>query len=364
MRLEIGTARAESGKIVYGSLEAVELPSGGFDHFPIIIAQGKESGPVFWITAGIHGNEYTGIPVIHQLITPELVKRLRGTIVAVPTLNPSGLRSITRSNYYLGGLDPNRLFPAPPSKQPTPSDEPPSAMEEAYQRLFEQIRQTANYLIDFHNYSIGALTFAFRDPIYYRGGRDRAAAQQLQSKMGEMLEAFGHTIINEFASADYLKQNLHRSVSGACLNAARIPSFTAELGGYLTVDPDMVKAAVAGTRNVLRWAGMLDSDPEPITGIKVLSPDYPIRRTQHPYAPRGGICEVLVKAGDKVMIGNPVARITDIYGRALGPDDGLVRTEYDGYVLGVTVGGMCYRNEPILSLAIRDTGDLVLPYPA
>ena len=182
-----------------------------------------------------------------------------------------------RSPYYLYGQDPNRLFPAPQTKQDTTiSEEPPSAMEEAYSRLFDMIKETASYLIDLHNYPIGALSFAFRDPIYYRGGRDKAAAQQLQDQTGEMLAAFGHTVIDEFASADYLKMNLHRSVSGSALNAARIPSFTAELGGFLTVDPTMVKAAVAGIRNVMRWAGMLDGKPEPISGIKILSSGYPI----------------------------------------------------------------------------------------
>ena len=62
--LEIGTARAEAHKIVYGAFEALELPSGGHDSFPIIIAQGDPDGPVLWVTAGIHGAEYTGIPVI------------------------------------------------------------------------------------------------------------------------------------------------------------------------------------------------------------------------------------------------------------------------------------------------------------
>src|SRR5260370_42536212 len=76
--LEIGTACAQPGQIVFGELEAVELPSGGDDSFPIILAQGKHDGPVLWLTASIHGAEYTGIPVIHQLITPEFVGKLRG----------------------------------------------------------------------------------------------------------------------------------------------------------------------------------------------------------------------------------------------------------------------------------------------
>jgi predicted deacylase len=110
--LEIGSARAQPGKIVYGALDAVVLPSGGVDQFPIILAQGNEAGPVLWLTASIHGAEYTGINVIHRLLTPDLVANLHGAIVAIPTLNPAGLRTGQRSPYYLPGQDPNRLFPA------------------------------------------------------------------------------------------------------------------------------------------------------------------------------------------------------------------------------------------------------------
>ena len=70
-----------------------------------------------------------------------------------------------------------------------------------------------------------------------------------------------------------------------------------------------------------------------------------------------------MKAGDPVAIGDPVARITDIYGRPIGDGNGLVRSEYDGTVLGVIPGAACYKNEPLLSMAIRDDNELVLPFP-
>ncbi len=365
--VEIGTARAQPGKFVYGVLDAVELPSGGVDQFPVIIAQGTEPGPVLWLTASIHGAEYTGIAVIHRLLTAELLAQLHGTIIAIPTLNPAGLRTAQRSPYYLNGQDPNRLFPAPAFRQPSGAaldNAPASPLELAYKRLFDLIAGTANYLIDLHNFSIGALPFAFRDPVYFRDSRDRAAAQRLQDTLGKMLEAFGHTLINEFVSSEYLKKNLHRSVSGATLNTARIPAFTVELGGYMTIEPQIVAAAAAGIRNVLRWADMLVSPAEPITGVRVLTPGYPVRRMMHPHAPAGGIIQYFVKSGDTVTIGDCVARLTDIYGRPIGKNDGRILTEYDGYVLGLSVGAACYQNDPLLSLAVRDESDLLLPYPA
>ncbi len=126
LRLKIGSASGQPGQISYGSLEAVALPSGGSDQFPIIIAQGADDGPVLWLTASIHGAEYTGIAVIHRLLTAELASQLRGAIVAVPTLNPAGLRTGERTPYYLRGQDPNRMFPGPSAKRSTAAQEAPA----------------------------------------------------------------------------------------------------------------------------------------------------------------------------------------------------------------------------------------------
>ena len=109
--IQIGTARSQPGAITYGTLDAVPLPTGGMDSFPIVIAQGKNgSSPVLWVTGNIHGAEFDGLAAIHHLLTPELVEQLTGTVIAVPTLNPAGLRlpSVAPTTC---GRDPNRFFP-------------------------------------------------------------------------------------------------------------------------------------------------------------------------------------------------------------------------------------------------------------
>ncbi len=359
--LKIGTAQALPGQLAYGEFEGVPLPTGGSDNFPVIIAQGYESGPVLWLTAAIHGSEYTGIAVIHRLLTPKLVESIRGTVVAIPTLNPAGLRIATRTPYYLSNQDPNRLFPYPGGRPIAPADPPPAPLELAYRRLYDAISSTATMLIDLHNFALGSLPFALRDPIFYRDSRERTAAIQLQEQVGQMLDAFGHTVINEFVFGDYLKKGLHRSASGAALNNARIPAFTVELGGHSTIDPGIVAGGTAGIRNVMRWAGMLDGAPEPINHVQMFSPGYPIRRLMHPFASEAGIVEYLVKAGDLIQAGATVARLTDIYGRPIGKNEGRIVSEYDGVVLGLSVGAVCYQHDPLLTLAIRDNSEMVLP---
>ena len=111
MTLTIGTATARPGEISYGELPVLDLPTGGSESLPIIIAQGRDAeGPTLWLTANIHGAELTGLPVIHRVVTADLATRLRGTVIAVPSLNPAGLRTMERVPYY-SHTDPNRLWP-------------------------------------------------------------------------------------------------------------------------------------------------------------------------------------------------------------------------------------------------------------
>ena len=361
--IQIGTARSQPGAITYGTFDAVPLPTGGADAFPIVIAQGKAGPrPVLWLTGNIHGGEFDGLATIHQLITPDLLDHLSGTIVAVPTLNPAGLRTHERSPYYLYGRDPNRLFPAMAGTLDENDTAFPSALEMAYGRLFERIVATADYLIDLHNYGAISIPFALRAPVPYRDGRDKGIARKLQETVGAMLQAMGLTVVQEYVSEQYLKLPLHRSGSGAALNTARIPAVTVELGGQHVANVRHVRAAAAGIRNVMRWAKMLPEPYEPIHEVPVIDLGYPVRRMQHPRVSGACIVHHLVQPGARVRRGEPVARAVDIFGRPL-EGDGLLRTEFDGFVLGLYPNLAHYPNEAVMGLAVRDDGNLVQQVP-
>jgi len=375
--LTLGTATAQPGEITYGEFDLVEHPLGGSDRLPVILAQGQHDGPTFWLTAGIHGVEHAGIQVIHRLLTPELVRDLRGTIVAIPALNPAGLRTMKREAYYHDG-DPNRLFPdGKPPKMDDPDKEPPSALETAYARLFEHIQATANCYLDLHCAATNSISFVFRDRVLFRRDsiarnrarqakdehetENRAQAEAVDAKLGEMCAAYGHSVVNEFPVEKYLDEKLHRSTTSAAVNVAHIPALTAELGTGHMPDPHIVRASVAGLRNVMRWLGMLSGDPEPITGIKVVHPGFPCRRRAVARVPQACIVHHLVEPGDVVKVGDPLCELRDVWGRSL--NEGVLRSEYDGWIISRTHGIVHYPNEATFSMAIRDDGPMVGPYP-
>ncbi|MCB9419613.1 MAG: succinylglutamate desuccinylase/aspartoacylase family protein [Ardenticatenaceae bacterium] len=363
--ITLGTATAVPGTIQYGQWGAISHPTGHDDFLPVIIAQGQRDGPCIWLTAGIHGPEHAGPSVLYRLITQELVDELRGTIVALPALSPAGLRTKSYVPYHLP-KNPNRMWPdGKPAKEQDPDLDPPSAVEHAFARLFEIVRETADYMIDYHNAWIDSISFVFQDRVLYRNDGDaaasKAAAETLAVQQQEMMAAYGHTIVTEFPAKYYVKQDLHRSTTGAALLVGGIPSFTVELGTGLMPDPAIVAASAAGTRNVLRWAGMLDSPLEPINGIKVVDPGFRTRRSPAARVDEACVVLHLVQAGDMVKKGDPIAEIRDVWGRPL--NGGLLRAQHDGFVIGRAHGIYFYPGDTVVALSIRDEEPVVAPYP-
>ena len=372
--IQVGTAHALPGQITYGYFEALEVPTGITERLPVVIVQGKVDGPVFWFTANIHGNELTGIPALHETLTQELADELRGTIVAIPSLNPSGLRTLQRTPHYDNG-DPNRTFPgwrrsSGDSVKDHDEQDHPSIYEEIFSRLYVDIRRTADYLIDLHCANVTSVPFSIRDRVLYHvleeGAEDeaRAEAQALSERLDSLLAAFGLPIVNEYTAKRYLNAKLHRSTSGAALNEARVPAFTAELGSSNFINLDAVTAAKTALRNALKWAGMLDGTFEPVTTVPTPKLDFPNKRDDAIRAPATGFIRYLVRGGDVLNVGDPICTLRDIHGRSVtGEPDAIVRADQPGWVMATPRSGIVYKNQTLLILALRDDDPMVVPFP-
>jgi predicted deacylase len=368
MPLQIGSVKAAPGRIRYGRYDLVAHPVGGPEAMPVILAQGDPKGPVFWVVAGIHGPEHAGLQVIHRLINRDLVRHLHGTLVALPALNPAGLRTQQRQAYHHDG-DPNRLWPdGKPPARPDLETDPPSSLELAYGRVFADMRRAGDYVVDLHNAWTGSVSFVFRDRVFYRNQgspaerkRARQAALAVDAQMAAMCAAYGHAVVQEMPPKRYLAQTLHRSTTAAVSNLLQRPALTMELGTGLVPDPAIVRAAVAGLRNLLRWAGMLPGEMEPITGIRVPDPGFACRRAPLPRVSVPCVVHHLCEPGDLIQVGQPLAEVRDIWGRPIA--EKVLKSEHDGWVIGRNSGVLYYPGQDIYGLAIRDTLPTVQPYP-
>ena len=412
--IKVGNIAGVAGKLVYDYLDVLEHPVGTIERLPVIIAQGANSGPTLWLTSNIHGNEYTGIPVIHRVINNLNLEELRGTVIAIPTLNPAGSRVKTRYPYY-DRKDPNRLFPdgnpfkekpktdmsevseitidevnkeeelsiktekvvtisIDKEKEETKIKDPlakfdneelyPSVQEMIWKNLFEIIKETADFLLDLHNAYIKSIPFSFLDRVLYNPDLvdDEKKAEELYSRTEEMVRAFGLTIVRETTPTKYIQKKLHRSTSGAALNYMRIPALTVELGMYLEIEPEVVDAATIGVFNVLKWAKMLEGDIEKITSVPIIAENEAVRYIGHPRTKKSSIIDLKVKKGDFVKKGDVIAVARDIFGRPI-KDEFEIKTEVDGYIFMINEGILRYPNEEICWLASPDTQPMVDKWP-
>ena len=92
----------------------IDLPAGRlYTHtpmtIPVHVITGKNPGPRLFISAAIHGDEINGVEIIRRLLKLPALKRLTGTLIAVPIVNVHGL--INHSRYLPDRRDLNRSFP-------------------------------------------------------------------------------------------------------------------------------------------------------------------------------------------------------------------------------------------------------------
>ena len=76
---------------------------------PVHVINGRQAGPVMFVTAAIHGDEINGIEIIRRLLATKALRRLSGTLIAVPVVNVYGF--VSQSRYLPDRRDLNRSFP-------------------------------------------------------------------------------------------------------------------------------------------------------------------------------------------------------------------------------------------------------------
>ncbi len=361
-QVEVGSAIGRPGDYSYGTIRVLDLPTGGHEEIPVVIAQGRERGPVVWVTANIHGGELTGIASIHRVLTPDLPSNLRGTLIALPTINPAGLQVMQRYPYY-EAKDPNRVWPG--FKQGNDTGIPPAVYQQVAQQIFDAVVGTEpDCLLDLHNASIDSIPFTIRDRVLYPADgsdQEKARAEELAKKLDWLATTFGLSVVNESPAAKYIDLALHRSVAGSMVNTAGIPSLTLELGMGMAIDPAAVEAGAVGILNVLRGYEMLSGDPMAIGQVPVVDLGFQVRRDDSARAPVSGILQAEVQPGESFKKGDLLARMVDIYGRPI--DGGEINASADGWLIGWSNGIAKYRGQSVASLAIRDDEPLTGPQP-
>lgn len=218
-------------QVAPGSREAMELPAAQlYTHtqlnIPLQILHGRQQGPVLLVTAAIHGDELNGVEILRRLLRHRALRRLRGTLVAVPVLNVFGF--IHKTRYLPDRRDLNRCFPG--------SQRGSLGARMAY--LFtSEVLAHCSHLLDLHT---GAI---------HRSNLPQVRADMSDPASARLARAFGlPVILDSEPLAGSLRQEASRR---------GIAAMVYEAGEALRFDEPSIRAGVHGCLRVLRELGML-----------------------------------------------------------------------------------------------------------
>ncbi|RME21713.1 MAG: hypothetical protein D6798_17500 [Deltaproteobacteria bacterium] len=286
----------------------------GVAEIPVVTVAAPRPGPVAVVTANLHGDECTGVGVVHRL-RHQLPKLLvRGTVHLFPSLNPGGLRD-GRRELPGDSRDPNRCFPGDPDGSPA---------ERLAAAVWHHVLSLhPDLLIDLHTDAARAIPYAILDRVVRGPWR-----QRVEARCQELAAASGLTVLREYPRARYLRYGLDHSLPGALVNGEGIPAVTLEVGPRRVLVPEAVDIATTAALGVLTAAAVVDC-PAPTHPSRVGG--GPWRRESGPRTSHPGVLEVIPDPGVRFPRGEVIGRVRSLDGRTLQE----LAAAADGFVVAV-----------------------------
>ena len=319
--IQIGTAVSTSTGLAKGELHVADMPDGAPINIPVAVLRGKGDGPTLWMEACVHGDEYCGAFIIHEVLRTVAADDLNGTIIALPVLNLTGFQRNQRVSPFeaFGYGDMNRCFPGKPDG---------SLTEQMAHVVYGHMKKHADYLIDIHT----ALTVDVRWALYAN------ADGEVGDKGAGIARAFGYKSTLP-APMDILG-------GSALMTAAKdgIPSFIIEAGGIgQAFDRETVTDAAERLRNVMRHLGMLAGD------VTDYGPQYDFSTFAWINATRGGLFQPAVACGQRVEEGTVLGRYFDVFGDVVEEP----RSPHAGIVLAINCGPLMPTGDILMHLGLN-----------
>jgi len=279
-----GPIRIAGREIKAGEKRTIDIPIARlYTHtnmtMPVHVIHGAKPGPRLFISAAIHGDEINGVEIIRRILKLKLMKRLHGTLIAIPVLNVFGF--INHSRYLPDGRDLNRFFPGNPRG---------SLTSQLAHLFMDEIVTKCTHGIDLHT-----------------GSRHRNNLPQIRADLSgretrDIASVFGAPVIIDARVRD-----------GSLREAAAergIPLLLYEGGEALRFNDTVIQTGMRGIISVMRRIGNLPK-PEPVK--KHMEPVI-ARSTKWTRTPISGIVQSAAPLGARVEKGEAIAVIGDPFG--------------------------------------------------
>ena len=295
------------------ALPLPELFSCAPMYMPIKVVHGKQAGPCVLVIAAMHGNELNGAEIINRLLKSSSIKKLKGTLIAVPIMNVYGFVNKTRT--MPGGALLGDNFPG--------GSHGSHAARLAH--LFcTEIFSLADYCIDLQT---GWLNHTNLPQLFVSEDNEKEL---------ELAHAFAAPVISEIASK---KGSLR-----AYANKQKIPYLVYEAGEAMRFDETSIRIGTKGVINVMRQLQLLP--PSKSTAVKRRS--SVMRDTYWMRSPTSGISHSTTQLGQQVAKGECLTIIKDPFGAG---EDVVVNAPFDGIVVGVNNLPLVYEGVSLFELA-------------
>jgi predicted deacylase len=304
------------GAVPAGERATIELPMARlYTHsemsLPVHVVHGKQAGPTLFVSAAIHGDEINGVEIIRRLLRNRSINRIKGTLLAIPVVNPYGF--IQRSRYLPDRRDLNRSFPGSPT----------GSLASRIAHLFmQEIVCRSTHGIDIHTGS------------NYRSNLPQIRTDLEDDENLRMASAFGTPMI------------IHSGIRDGSLREAvtehGIPVLLYEAGEALYFNESAIRSGVRGIVNVMRTIGMLPRSrkargQEPLIAEK----------TSWVRAPRSGVFFKKATLGSLVHKGDTLGIIND----PLGYESEQIQAPFTGVIIGQLTLPLVHEGDALVHLA-------------
>lgn len=320
--IEIGGTTLQPGKRGIVRVPVTQHMTAGQVDLAAHVIHGKQPGPRLFVSAALHGDELNGTEIIRRLLAMPLLRRLSGTLVAVPVVNVYGF--VSQQRYLPDRRDLNRSFPGSPRG---------SLAGRVAHAFLDNFVQGSTHGIDLHT---GAI---------HRTNLPQIRARLSTPGVEAMALAFRAPVV--------LNSSLRPGSLRASARDLGIPTLVYEAGEALRFDEVSIQTGVRGVLSVMRHLGML---PPAKQGRKKVPDAVIAHKSVWVRAPETGMVSTRLRLGARIERGQLIGRIHDPLGDAEDP----IRSPVAGVLIGRANLPLANEGDALFHIATFDALETVV----
>lgn len=307
--LVINGTKIRQGEDAVVDFNIARLPTYTVIDLPVYVYRGQEEGPVLLLTGGLHGDEINGVEIIRRMMTRNLLKPRKGTILAMPLVNIYGFIQNVRG--VPDGKDINRSFPGVKTG---------SLARLVAHTLMNEIVPRVDYGLDFHT-----------------GGASRSNYPQLRGKFDQE----PHLELGKAFAAPYMLHS--KLIKGSFRHAAhqkKKPILVFETGEAMRLDEFGIQQGMEGTLRLMKHLGMREDAP-------VTEESRLFMKSSWVRAKYAGLFRPKIQLGEDVKRRQTLGYVSDPF----GSESFKVTASHTGTVIGLNNSPVIHKGDALMHIA-------------